>query len=276
MGQPDGGLAGSALTLTVLGCRSGAPDAESACSGYLLTSGARTILVDCGPGIATALARTGLGGALDAVVVTHKHADHSLDLVALAYGRRFPEPLPGRLPLWFPEASLDYLAQLDEVFGIATVPDLGRPLSQAFEIRPLRLDGATSVEVVPGVSMTAYAARHAVPSAALRFATATATITFSSDTGWADSVIEAATNSDLFACEATYLEASPAQLDGHGHLTPDLAGQLATRASARHLVLTHLSRWDDAEASLEHARRSAPDVEALSLARPGATWTVGA
>ncbi len=280
MGAPivrrsDEGVATSALTMTVLGCRAGAPDAMSACSGYLLTSVTGTILVDCGSGVAAALAQTGMRDALDAVVVTHVHADHSLDLVALAYGQRFPEPRSERLPLWLPEASLDYVRQLDEVFGIASLPDLAHPVSQAFEVRPLTLDGASAVEVVPGVRMTAHAARHAVPSAALRFSTASGTITFSSDTGWTQPVIDAATNADLFVCEATYLEASQQELDGHGHLTPELAGKLATHAAARHLVLTHLSHWRDADVALERARRAALDLPALSLAQPGATWTVG-
>ncbi len=274
--RSDEGDATSSLTLTVLGCRAGAPDATSACSGYLLTSVAGTILVDCGPGVAVALAQAGMRDAVDAVVVTHIHADHSLDLVALAYGQGFPEPQSERLPLWLPEASLDYVRQLDEVFGIPSRSDLTHPVSQAFEVKPLRLDGVTSWEVVSGVRMTAYAARHAAPSAALRFSTPTGTISFSSDTGWTQPVIEAATNADIFVCEATYLEASQQELEGYGHLTAELAGKMATRAAARHLVLTHLSRWRDADVALDRAGRAAPDLPAVSLAQPGATWTVGA
>ncbi len=266
----------AAITLTVLGCRSGAPDAGSPCSGYVLTSGAGSILVDCGSGIAAALARSGLDEGLRGVVVTHVHADHSLDLVALAYGRRFPRPHAERLPLWLPDASLDRVDRLDDLFGIPTLPDLARPIAQSFDVRPLRLDGAHEIEVMPGLRMAAFPARHAVPSAALRFSCESGTIAFSSDTSWTEGVLQAADHADLFVCEATYLEATEQELEGHGHLTAELAGRLAAEASVRHLLLTHLSSWRDAEATLAVARSAAPGMAHISLARPGATWTVGA
>jgi ribonuclease BN (tRNA processing enzyme) len=99
------------------------------------------------------------------------------------------------------------------------------------------------------------AGQKAVPSAALRFSSAHQTVAFSSDTGACDALIEAASNADLFLCEATYLAASAAELERHGHLTPELAAATASRAGVRELVLTHLARAGDATAALTAASR---------------------
>lgn len=256
-----------APTLTILGLRAGRPDATSACSGYLVEYRDTRILVDCGPGIATELLGRGLEHRLDAVVLTHLHQDHMFDVVPLAFTRLLtPEP-PGRIPLCVPEDSVDTLAALDEWVAVPTDPAVGRPLATAFDIRPMVRDGASPIELAPGVTLTAYAARHAVPSASLRLRLGDRTLAFSSDTGWCDGVLAAASGADVFVCEATYLSADPAMLAEHGHLTAELTGTLASTAGVGRLVVSHLLGYDD-DASFAAAAKAADPVP-VTAARPG-------
>src|SRR5688572_26913771 len=85
--------------LTVLGAGSILPRAGYGCAGYALrpAKGARVTLFDCGPGSIRALgaARIDLN-EIERVVISHFHADHCLDLFALAFARNNPtlHPLP--------------------------------------------------------------------------------------------------------------------------------------------------------------------------------------
>ena len=97
--------------------------------------------------------------------------------------------------------------------------------------------------------------------------------TFSSDTGLCEAVVEAAAGADVFLCEATYLQATAAQLEGHGHLTPGLAAELAVKADARRLVLTHFSRPGDAGPAVDAAGRILGSA-AVSAAESGRTIVV--
>jgi ribonuclease BN (tRNA processing enzyme) len=222
-------------------------------SGYLLRHGDAAVLVDCGPGTAVSLARSGWLERLDAVVITHEHADHAADVIGLAYARRFPDPLP-RIPLLAPASALAVLRRLDDLFAVPTLPQMDRTVAASFEFGPLSMDGGPAA-IAGQLRLASYPVAHAVPSAALRFTAEKQTVAFSSDTGACDALIEAADRADLFFCEATYLDASPAELGRHGHLTPELAGAAAGRAGVRHLVLTHLSRVDDDDAAVAGAGR---------------------
>ena len=224
-------------------------------SAYLLRQHDTAVLVDCGPGTAVSLARSGWLSRLDAIVITHEHADHAADIIGLAYARRFPDPLP-RIPLLAPASALSVLCRLDELFAVPTLPQMAHTIAASFEPVALKMDGSPAT-IAGQLRLAAYPARHAVPSAALRFSAAQWTVTFSSDTGTCDALTEAATNADLFLCEATYLQASRQELDRHGHLTPELAAATASRSGARRLILTHLARASDAAAAVTAARRYA-------------------
>src|SRR3954454_12372955 len=80
------------MRLTVLGKSPSWQDADGACSGYLVEEGDACLLVDCGNGVFAKLRRYCDYAAVDAVVISHLHADHFLDLVpfsyALTYGPR--------------------------------------------------------------------------------------------------------------------------------------------------------------------------------------------
>jgi ribonuclease BN (tRNA processing enzyme) len=223
------------FTLTVLTCEAGRT------SGYLLQHHGRSILVDCGPGVTDALQHHIPLSSLDAVVITHSHADHCLDLMGLAYALRFPDPRETPVPLWVPPDMTGLLAQLDDQFGVPSLEAMRRPIQQTFQIGTLTLDSAAGVDLLGDLQLTARPALHAVPSAALRFTDGASAVAFSSDTGPTDTVTAAADSTDLFVCEATYLKATDAELIGHGHLTAELAGRIADRASTRQLVLTHLA-----------------------------------
>lgn len=237
-------------------------------SAYLLRSAGATVLVDCGPGAALALARRGLLHQLDAVVLTHQHADHAADVIGLAYARRFPDPLP-TVPLYAPAATIDTLAALDDLFAVPTLPEMARTIAASFELMVLAGDGGDRI-IAADLTLAGFDVHHAVPSTALRFTAPHATAVFSSDTGPCDGVRAAAEAADLFLCEATFLEATPVQLDGHGHLTPGLAGDIAADAKVSRLVLNHLSRPTDAEPAVRAAGRrflSAP----VEIAQAGTT-----
>ncbi len=237
------------FTLTVLTCEAGRT------SGYLLHHHGRTILIDCGPGVTDALQQHIAFDQLDAVVITHSHADHCLDLMGLAYALRFPKPRDSPVPLWIPADMTALLISLDDQFGVPTLDAMRRPIHQAFDISTLDLVGV-SINLLDDLQLTARPALHAVPSLALRFADGDTTVAFSSDTGPTDTVTATAENTDLFVCEATYLHATDAELTGHGHLTAELAGCIADRAGARQLVLTHLATPDNAPRAGADAART--------------------
>ncbi|MDQ4501042.1 MBL fold metallo-hydrolase [Sinomonas sp. ASV322] len=229
------------LELEILGGSATAPTAHGAASSYLVHGRTGLILVDAGPGSLLAYCQAGHDLAeLRAIVVTHLHADHSLDLMAWAYRWTFPQVRP-RIPVYVPREEIDRLRRFDELFGIESLPTMNSPILQSWEIRGLARDGVTSLEA-DGLQFRSYAAHHSVPSAALRFESPDGgVVAFSSDTGYCRPVLEAAADADIFVCEATYLEADDDALVGHGHLTARMAGELASEASVRRLVLTHLS-----------------------------------
>lgn len=263
----------TSATVTVLGFRGGRPDATSSCSGYLVTQGARTILVDCGPGIVGQLLSRGLEHRLDAIVLTHLHQDHCLDIVPLAFNRLLTSGV-GRIPLLVPADAVRHLEQLDQWAEAPNDPAVGRPIATAFDIWPMPRDGTTRLPVVEDVGLTAYPGEHPVPSAALRFDLGGATLAFSSDSSWCAGVLDAARDVDLFVCEAAFLDSDPELLTRFGHLSPELAGRLAVRAGVRHLLLTHLSGRDDEACHTAASAVTAGRVD-CTLAQVGLTVDVG-
>jgi ribonuclease BN (tRNA processing enzyme) len=68
------------MRFDVLGFAGAAP-LEGACSSYVVSTKDTTLLLDCGPGTLERLWQRELLGRIDAIVLSHMHADHVLDLV---------------------------------------------------------------------------------------------------------------------------------------------------------------------------------------------------
>ena len=77
------------LSLTVLGASGSYPGRGDACSGYLVQGGGVNLLVDLGPGSLANLQRHLDLGAVDAVILSHRHPDHWTDLTGLAVAWKY-------------------------------------------------------------------------------------------------------------------------------------------------------------------------------------------
>ena len=75
---------------------------------------------------------------------------------------------------------------------------------------------------------------------------------YTGDTDYSETIIDLAKNTDLLICEC----AMPDGLKVKGHLTPSLAGELATKAGVRQLVLTHFYPQCDTEDIAAQCRRT--------------------
>lgn len=254
----------AAFTLEVLGANATAPTHHGASSSYLLSGETGYILVDAGPGSLMAYTARHDLEDLRGIVVTHLHADHSLDLMAWAYRWTFPSVRPA-VPLYVPEGEQHKLVQFDDLFGIPTLPTMVHPIMKNFDVRGMALDGGTGYEI-DGARFVSHAARHAVPSAALRWERGGHSICFSSDTGDCAGLRAAARGVDVFVSEATYLDPDEEAMAEHGHLTPALAAEIAQAAEVKTLVLTHLADPGDGEESRRRAARIFDGPVAVAVA----------
>ncbi len=75
---------------------------------------------------------------------------------------------------------------------------------------------------------------------------------YSADSGPCDALLELARGVDLFVCEA----GSPGEQEMAMHLNGRQAGEVAARAGAQRLLVTHLAPGTDANDTLAHARSS--------------------
>jgi ribonuclease BN (tRNA processing enzyme) len=253
------------VRITVLGKSPAWQDADGACSGYLVEGGGQRVLLDCGPGVLGKLRGVVDYREIDAVVISHLHADHVLDLVPFASGLRYGprrQAGPARPRLLAPPGGREQLAALCAATGMhAEHIETGFALT-VYDPADTPMLGGLAVRFTP--------VPHFIPCNAVELAEDGRRFTFSADCAPNDGLCEFARDTDLLLIEATLPRPEP---DGdRGHLTPAEAGEHGARANAHRLVLTHFSdELDSAWAKSEAERTFGAPVD---LAREGAVYEI--
>jgi ribonuclease BN (tRNA processing enzyme) len=228
------------MIATVLGSAAAGANAGSGCTGYLLRADGTSVLIDCGSGTVSELKRSIDVRYLNAIVISHMHLDHILDLVTLRAACRYaPEPFEGRIPLWLPPG------------GAAILDNLAAPLDLDHH-SPLFFDQVFATQEynpidslqIGSISIDFAPAQHAMPAWAMRIAKSGSegAIGFTSDTGPVTRLAAFMQGVDVLLCEATLLESDVSPIE-RSHLTAQEAGRLAQTSHAGRLILTHT--WDE-------------------------------
>ena len=233
------------MLLTVLGKSPAWSDAGGACSGYLVREEETVILLDCGNGVFGKLRARLDYREVDAVVISHLHGDHVLDLVPFAYaltlgpgGRR-----RGSKPRLI--APLGAEAFFRRLTGTWEDDEL---ILDAFAIEEYE---PGSEHEVAGISVRTHAVPHIGATHALELTSpAGERLVFGADGRYSEELIAAAAGADLLIAEATLPDLDPTQ---DFHMSAEEAGALASAAGVGRLVLTHLSDELDLERARERA-----------------------
>jgi ribonuclease BN (tRNA processing enzyme) len=231
------------LELTVLGCAGSHPGPGRLCSGYLVRSGRTTILLDAGNGSTANLQRLVPLQALDAVVISHRHVDHCIDLIGMYYALRFDPSTVGRIPLY----------AAPEVHGTLTgllSSDSQMPFDEVFRHTEV---GAGDEVLVGDLALRFAHSVHVAPTVSVRVEVDGTSLVYSGDSAGGPDLVRIASGADLFLCEATW--AGDADLYPEGvHLTARQAAEVAAEADVGRLVLTHIAGGTDREQVLREAR----------------------
>ncbi|GII75070.1 MBL fold metallo-hydrolase [Sphaerisporangium rufum] len=247
------------MKLTIIGCSGSFPGPDSPSSCYLLEADGFHLLLDFGNGSLGALQRhIGLYD-VDAVCLSHLHADHCLDMCSYHVVRTYTPhgPLP-RLPVYAPREAP---ARLAAAYGMSDEPSL----STAFDFRPLSpgtfTAGPLEVTVAP--------MNHPVETYGFRVSHGGRSVAYSADTGECAELVKLAAGADILLCEASWPD-RPGLPEGL-HMNGRQAAEHAARAGVGTLVLTHLVPWHDPAEILGDARRGGFEGP-IELARSGAVY----
>ncbi len=242
------------------------PDAGGAQSGYLLSEHGYGLLLDCGGGVFAKLRALRDPAQVDAVLISHLHADHVLDL--LPFGFALAQGLAGlrgrRPPLWVPPGGAAVLDRFTQTLG------MGRQITAAFAVT--EYDPALPLRLGP-LTVSFCEVPHYVRTWACDLRSAEGTrLTFGADCGPSDAIAEFARATDLLMLEATEGPGPHRGAGFRGHLTAAEAGELARLACARRLLLTHYS--DTAARQQLQAAAEAGFGGPVELAAEGCSYVV--
>jgi len=206
------------------------------------------VLLDLGSGALGKLQLAIDYARLDAIVISHMHADHFLDLVPLRYGLKYGEPPRGEgMPLWLPPGGCDRLQALRQGIGSDDKRDF---FDGAFRMR--EYDPGASLEV-GDLRLSFSQTRHYIDAFAIRVDFSGRVVTYSADTAPCDEVVRHARGSAVFLCESALgLNEEEGE---RGHTSAREAGEMASRARVGRLVLTHYPASCAPEALVAAARQ---------------------
>lgn len=233
--------------VTVLGSCGAYPEPGRACSGFLVEWDGFRLVLDLGYATLPRLLAHCPDGAVDAVVVTHEHPDHCIDLHGLFRMRFFGGNRDSLLPLYCTPGVLTRLGglepevDLNAVFGVHELPG-------SYRVGPFELSGVR----LP----------HYVPNVGVRLQSGEFAMAYTGDTGPDPLLAELGRDVDLYIVEATDRKSEPQQ-PHRNLLTSTEAGHWAARAGARSLMLTHFWPGNSREAAVA-AARSCFDGEVLA------------
>lgn len=235
------------MRLTIIGCAGSFPGPDSPASCYLVEAehdgGTFRLLVDLGNGALGNLQNYVDLDQVDAVALSHLHADHCLDMCGYYVVRRYHPngPMP-KIPVYGPASAPAHLARAYDLD-----PDPG--MSGQFDFRAW--EPGTTVELGP-FAIEVIVVDHPVEAYALKIVADGRTLVYSGDTGPFDGLTEFTRDADVFLAEASWLEGR--DNPPHLHMTGADAGRIAHEVDLERLLLTHVPPWHDPKQVLADAQ----------------------
>ena len=224
----------TALTIKILGSGTCVPSLERrSCSVFVETNGAK-LLFDIGPGAMIRLLETGASiFDVSHICLSHFHPDHCAELVPFLFATKYPDASKRKKTLSVIAGAgfKSFYKNLQRAWGDWMEPAPGfveiiEVDNQGFDDRPF-----------DGFTLKSAPVRHREESVAFKMSHPSGkSLVYSGDTDISENLVRLSKNADIFICES----ALPDGLKVRGHLTPSLAGEMATRAGVKTLVLTHL------------------------------------
>ncbi len=216
----------SEFSLTVIGQWSAYPSHGEATSCYLVQADDTSVLLDCGSGALSVLQEHMSLADIDAVILSHYHADHIADLGCLQYAALIDIDLSRRhKPLRvYGHELYDHTENLGYKDCV-----LGQTYNRnsLLEIGPFRFSFAPTT--------------HPDPCFAIRAECGAASLVYSGDTEPCWELVPFSEGADVLLCETSLYDLYKGKIPGH--MSAGEAGELALAAGVGKLVATHLPHW---------------------------------
>ena len=228
------------MKIIPIGVWGGYPNKNEATSAFLIEQDGFRCLVDCGSGVLAAVQNYTELRDLDAVIISHYHPDHIADVGVLQHAAMVGMQLKEwdtPLLIYAHDKDFDEFQKLSYK-GVTE----GRAI-QASDI--LRL-GPWQVSFCETI--------HPVYCLAMKFTADGRTTVFTADTSWKEELIHFSQDADLIVAESNLYEKYVGIIQGH--MSGSQAGELAERAKAKQLLLTHLPQYGDLSEILSAAKSS--------------------
>ena len=228
-------------------------------AAYLVRHGSTAILLDLGQGSLPRVVGEVDPSDLDAVVISHLHPDHFVDLVALRHFLRYGFDPPRRVRVLAPAGLAGRLDALHAEPGFSAESlDCANLAEGPLILGNLRLEASLVTHTAES-----YAFRVAAPGADHG-------LVYSGDCGRAADLAPLIQPGDTLLCEVSF---GPGPVpDGVNHLDGPAVGELAATAGVGRVLLTHLQMGYSEAATIASVRsRFDGPVE---LVEPGSRFTI--
>ena len=267
-----------ALKIIALGtgvCANCVPGPRRYPPGFLVDYNGNLLLLDAGEGVRFHIEDAGYDyGLIQHLAITHTHPDHAAlpqFLQSKLCRRLWCKPVEGmdKLTIYMHELAVEGFKQVwawhhpegDEVYR------------DQFTWKLEGMRGGWEKEIFPGLKLKAFGVYHGFgqhPALGFRVETKEATIVYTGDTGITESLFDNVNGADLLIADAD-VRIGQEYTAGYGHMGPEQCGQLAYRAQAKELWLTHYVGFDENLAMESHVRNSGFSGT-IKIATDGLVW----
>ncbi len=230
--------------IKILGSQSPFSNRDNACPSYLIESGDKKLILDCGSGSHRFFDMRELENVN--IIISHLHKDHFNDLANYQYSSLIMHRqgfLKEGIDVYLPEFSSPISKLLkeekDAYCNYHSIDENAKYEIGEFKIDFLKVDHAPGVDTF-----------------AIRIKIFDKTVIYSSDMSYSskEKFVKFAQDADILICEASLLR-------GHGfpeicnHLTAFQAGNIAKEANVKKLILTHVWAFEDENNYLSEAKQ---------------------
>lgn len=241
------------MQLKVIGYWGGYPGVDEASSIYMLEKDGFVLLLDIGSGGLSKLQKYKQVNEIDAIVLSHYHADHVADVGVLQHALIVQAHLTGKkdkLPIYGHQEDMTFFTSLDDDYTKAVAYDPEEVLKIGpFFIRFLRT-------------------KHSVPCFGMRITDGKSTLVYTADSAYLPEWIPFSRNADLLLTECNFYAGQDAAVAGH--MNSEEVASIAKDAAIKQVILTHLPHFGD-HAELVEEVKDFYDGK-VELASEGLVW----